>query len=350
MNSLIRQSVEALSAYVPGEQPSNDGLIKLNTNENPYAPSARVKETLNEISVDDLRLYPDPLSTALRSRLAEVYGFAPQNVVVGNGSDEILALSTRAFVENEETIGYCDTTYSLYPVLAEIRDVRKRATPLGPNFDWQAPEQNDDALFFLANPSAPTGMLLDKNSVKTFCERSQGVVVIDEAYCDFAEEDCLDLAREMENVLVSRTLSKSFSLAGIRLGYAFGAEALISAMIKLKDSYNVNMLTQRIALAALSDLDHMRKNCTRICETRERIRIKLDELGFKVFPSQANFLWVEPRMVGANEMFQGLREQGILVRHFPGEKTEAYLRVTITTDEQMEALVEGIRRVITDLC
>ena len=349
MKSLIRKSVETLSAYLPGEQPLNDGLIKLNTNENPYGPSVRVKEALEEISMDDVRLYPDPLSTALRSRLAEVYGFSPKNVIVGNGSDEVLALSTRAFVENEETIGYCDTTYSLYPVLAEIQGVRKRAIPLGPNFEWQAPEQHEDALFFLANPCAPTGMLLNKNAVRTFCERSQGIVLIDEAYCDFSEEDCLDLVREMDNVLVSRTLSKSFSLAGIRLGFAFGAEALVSAMLKIKDSYNVNMLTQRIALAALSDLKHMQKNCSRICETRERTRIKLDELGFRVFPSQSNFLWVEPRMVGANEMFEGLRKQGILVRHFPGKKTEAYLRVTITTDEQMEALVAGIEKVIACL-
>jgi histidinol-phosphate aminotransferase len=345
MNALIRHSVEELSAYAPGEQPPVGGLIKLNTNENPYAPSPRVKATLDDISADDLRLYPDPLSTSLRQRLAEVYGVSPEHIIVGNGSDEILALSTRAFVENEETIGYCETTYSLYPVLAEIRDVRKRPIELGPDFEWQTPEHSDDALFFLANPCAPTGMLIDKTAVREFCERAQGVVIIDEAYCDFAEDNCLDLAREMENVLVTRTLSKSFSLAGLRLGFAIGAEVLINAMLKIKDSYNVNLLSQRIALAALSDLDHMRKNCARVCETREHVRWHLDELGFKVFPSQSNFLWVEPQMVNANEMFEGLRDQGILVRHFPGEKTESCLRITITTDDQMDALFEGIRRV-----
>lgn len=342
MSALIRRSVDALSAYVPGEQPESNDLIKLNTNENPYAPSPRVSDALAKILADDLRVYPDPSSMTLRNRLAEVHAVSAEQIIVGNGSDEILALSTRAFVENDTSIGYCDTTYSLYPVLAEIRDVRKRPVSLGQDFEWRMPEHTDDALFFLVNPSAPTGALIDKGTVREFCERAQGVVLIDEAYAEFAEENCLDLALEMKNVLVSRTLSKSFSLAGIRFGYAIGAEPLISAMAKIKDSYNVNMLTQRIALAALSDLDHMRKNCARICETRERVRNQLAELGFKVFPSQANFLWVEPRIVAAKEMFEGLRERGILVRYFQGKKTEAYLRITVTTDAQMDTLVKEI--------
>jgi len=342
---LIRRSVAALEGYVPGEQPSGQTLIKLNTNENPYPPPPKVQQALQAFAVDGLRRYPDPSCLALREKLASYHGASADQVLVGNGSDEVLALCLRAFVEREGSVGYFDPSYSLYPVLAAIEDVSTRPVALGPDFEWAMPAGYEASLFFLANPNAPTGLLFSKHDVRAFCEVFPGVVLIDEAYVDFAREDCVDLALSLPNVLVARTLSKSFSLAGLRLGYAVGSTALIAALHKIRDSYNVSALSQALAEAALDDVGAVRENIGRIRATREKTAEDLGARGFSVTPSDANFLWVRPPDGGAKELFAALRQENILVRYFPGPRTGEHLRITIGTDGQMAQFVEALDRI-----
>lgn len=336
---MIRKSVTRLQAYVPGEQPRDPGIIKLNTNENPYPPSPAVAEVLRSFAVDRLGRYPDPAATELRETLAQLHSVTPDRVFVGNGSDEILALCTRAFVEHDGRIGWFEPSYSLYPVLAAIRDVPGCPVDLPEDFGWCAPEPSDVSLFFLTNPNAPTSLCFPHDEVAAFAARSRAVVVLDEAYVDFADRDHLDTTRACANTLVVRTLSKSYSLAGIRLGYAVGHPELIGALERIKDSYNVNALSQALAVAAVRDQDSMRENVRRIRRTRERLREGLLRVGFDVCASQTNFIWAKPPGGNAEPWFRYLRDRRILVRYFPGRRTGAYLRITVGTDEQVDVLL-----------
>lgn len=345
MNPTIRPSVQELEAYTPGEQPKGAGRVKLNTNENPYPPSPAVARVLRTFAVDSLRLYPDPFSQALRERLAELAGVSPGQVFVGNGSDEVLRLAMRAFTQPGGTVAAFDPTYSLYPVLAAAEELAYRAVPLPEGFGWtEPPAELDATLFCLANPNAPTGVLYPVETVRAFCRRFPGVVLVDEAYVDFSEgRDCLALAKELPNVLVCRTLSKSLSLAGLRVGYAVGAPALIEALYKLKDSYNLDRLAQALALAALGDLPWMQDNARRIIATRKRVAAELEKRGFAVVPSAANFLFVEPPAgTAAADLFAALRAKNILVRYFPGDRTGRFLRVSTGTDAQMDAFLAAL--------
>ncbi|MBN2302726.1 MAG: histidinol-phosphate transaminase [Lentisphaerae bacterium] len=346
--SLIRNSVAKMSGYVPGEQSRSDKIIKLNTNENPYPPSPRVVEALLSLDVGKLRLYPDPVSLELRKELAGRHGCKPENVFVCNGSDETLKLCTQAFVENGGSIGYFNPSYSLYPVLADIREAVKRPIELSDEFEWptDAMADMDFDLFFLSNPNAPTSILYPSDAVRDFCVSGKGVVVIDEAYVDFASHDCMNLALTMDNVLVARTLSKSFSLAGLRVGYAIGPEPLINALMKLKDSYNVDAISQQVALAAVKDSEYMRTNVARICKTRSRLTMLLKDKGYKVYPSEANFIWTKPAGIQAEKLFGILRKKGILVRYFPGDRTGAYIRITIGTDTEIDRLLDTLSKIV----
>jgi histidinol-phosphate aminotransferase len=345
MSTYIRKSVQQLQAYTPGEQPQVAGLVKLNTNENPYPPSPAVARAVAEYAVDALRLYPDPTCVALRERIGAICGCAADQVFAGNGSDEVLRLCTRAFTQDGGAVASFEPSYSLYPVLAAAEQVGYRAVPLAENFGWTEPPAGLDAtLFFLANPNAPTGVFTPVKTIETFCRRFKGVVLVDEAYVDFSGgRDCLDLAKSLPNVLLCRTVSKSFSLAGLRIGFAIGSAELVGALYKLKDSYNVDRLAQAVALAALGDLPWMQANAKKIVATRERVATELVKKGFKVIPSAANFLFVAPPAgVSAADLFEELRAQKILVRYFPGGRTDNYLRVTIGTDGQMDAFLAAL--------
>ncbi len=337
-----------MSAYVPGEQPSDSSVsvIKLNTNENPYPPSPRVAEALSGFSAESLRLYPDPESRKLRRAIADMHGCALEQVFVGNGSDEILALATRVFVEDEGSIGFFVPSYSLYPVLAEIRGVAARPVELGADFEWRMPDDYSASLFFITNPNAPTGMRYPRQEIVSFCRRFKRVVVIDEAYAFFADEHCADLATTMDNVLAVRTLSKSHSLAGLRVGYAIGSSCLVNALFKAKDSYNLGRIEQCLALAAVLDGETVAKNAERIKATRRRCAELLAELGFEVYPSQTNFLWVRPPRLNAGTLYRELRKHNILVRHFPGPRTCSFLRITIGTDKEVDALVAATAEIL----
>ena len=339
---MIRSSVQRLHAYTPGEQPREPGIIKLNTNENPYPPSPRVAEVLRSIQPDRLRLYPDPVCTELRKRLAALHGCTVDHVFVGNGSDEVLALAVRAFVERDQSVGYFQPSYSLYPVLAAIEDVRTVEVPLTRDFQWVSPSDCGAALFYLTNPNAPTSMMFPQADVEAFCRAYRGVVLLDEAYADFAAWNGMGLALDLPNVLVSRSFSKSFSLAGLRLGYCVGAKPLIEAMFKIKDSYNVDLLAQEIGCAAVDDIAWMRANVAKVKATRERVRDALLARGFHVPVSETNFLWARPGKGEAAVLFEALRARKIYVRYFPGATTGAFLRITIGTDEQMKAFLDTV--------
>ncbi|MFC1497683.1 histidinol-phosphate transaminase [Verrucomicrobiota bacterium] len=346
MEGFIRKSVQQMTAYVPGEQPSETGVIKLNTNENPYPPSPVVVKTLSEMGGEMLKFYPNPESRNLRKKISEIHKCEISNVFVGNGSDELLALCTRAFVENNGSIGYYDPSYSLYPVLADIRDVEKK--PVGLDKEYQAgplPDGYDCSLFFLTNPNAPTGILSPEDRVRGLCESISGVMLIDEAYVDFAKEHQMNLALEYDNVLVARSFSKSYSLAGLRVGYAVGSSILVDALYKVKDSYNVNMISQNLALVALSDIDYMYTNVEKIKNTRARLSKELSDIGYEVYPSEANFLWVRPEGITAKELFERLRKQRILIRYFAGEQTGDCVRITIGTDEEIDKLIKAVKEI-----
>ncbi len=347
MNNLIRKSVQAMSGYVPGEQPKDSDIIKLNTNENPYLPSPDVQDILSMIDVAMLSRYPDPVCMELRKVIAELHGCAVENVFVGNGSDEVLALSIRAFVERDGSVGYFDPSYSLYPILADIEDVEKRPVALDSGFQWQMPQDYSASLFFLTDPNAPTSTGYEKSKVESFVKNFDGVVLIDEAYADFADENCMDFAAEYANVLVARTLSKSYSLASIRLGYCVGHADLIGAMYKIKDSYNINYLTQEVARVAILDQATMHANVQAIVETRKLVANKLSELGFGVFESQTNFLWIKPLGITAQTLFDQLRKKNIIVRYFGGdERTKDYLRVTIGTAPEMFKFLDTVEIIV----
>jgi len=348
MAGVIRKTVTNLEAYVPGEQLAGADVVKLNTNENPYPPSPAVAEALRDFDMDRLRRYPDPVSLRLREAIAERVGCRIENIFVGNGSDEILALCTRAFVENDGGIGYFVPSYSLYPVLADIRAVRRCETPLAPGFSWSEPRVDGCSLFFMTSPNAPTGMAWPRESVLKFCEEFEGVVVLDEAYADFAEHNFLDEAHTWRNILVMRTFSKAYSLAGLRVGFVVGPEALIEALFKIKDSYNLDAPAQALAEVAVRDQAGMRANRDRIVATRGRLAAALDAMGFEVYPSQTNFLWVKPSAVPARQLFQRLRERRILVRHFDGQLTGEYLRITVGTDQDVDILLAALRDLTGD--
>jgi histidinol-phosphate aminotransferase len=353
--SLIRPLVRRLHPYVPGEQPKIRGLIKLNTNENPYPPSPKVLAAIKAAADERLRLYPNPTADTLRGKLAQFHGCAPGQIIVGNGSDELLALAVRAFVEPGQSVQFFTPSYSLYPVLADIHGARRNAVPLAPDFALPAVSQLRrqgawDArapLTIITTPNAPSGRGYSTEELRAFCRAQSGVVVLDEAYVDFARENAFSLALEFPHVLVARTFSKAYSLCSLRVGYCAGHAALIEALQKIRDSYNVNGLGQAAAVATLGDLPYYRRNFKRLIATRERLSDELRALGFAVLPSQTNFIFTRPPKFGAQEWLRKLRERKVLVRWFSAPETRDFLRISIGTDAEADALLRAARKILT---
>src|SRR5450432_1725200 len=380
--SLIRPLVHDLHAYVPGEQPKIKGLIKLNTNENPYPPSPRVQAVVKAAVDGRLRLYPNPTAQMLREKLAKLHGCTPENIIIGNGSDELLALATRAFVEPlergqparesagftasqlagrlpalrpQEIVQYFTPSYSLYPVLADIHGAAKNAVPLKLDFSLPSVAELkrgkqwdfDTALTFVTTPNAPSGRGYKTVELEKLCRAQNGVVVLDEAYVDFANEHALKLALKFPHVLVARTFSKAYSLCFQRVGYLVGHPELIAALNKIRDSYNVNGLGQIAAEPTLADLKFYRANFKKIIATREWLSHELTKLGFRVLPSQTNFILAQPPKFPAQEWLQKLREKKILVRWFSAPEVRDYLRITIGTPAEAAALVKAARKILS---
>lgn len=335
---MIAKSVRKLEGYVPGEQPKNRNVIKLNTNENPYPPSPKCAEVLKNFDLDDLRRYPDPDCTELKAALAKLNGTTPDRIFVGNGSDEILALAARAFVENDEAIGSLDPSYSLYKTLAAIRDVKW----VGNRTDGKV------ALFLWTNPNAPTGTLAARDFVAKTTKSFKGVMLVDEAYADFSRDNCMALATAPgnRNVIVMRTFSKSFSLAGLRVGYCVGPKPLIEALVKVKDSYNVDAIAQKVALAAVKDVKWMRANVKKVVATRTKVAEAMRLRGWTVNESESNFLFARPPAgIEAEAVFRELRRRNIFVRWWGIKNVRDFIRVTIGTDGQMQAFLRELERI-----
>jgi histidinol-phosphate aminotransferase len=374
-SQLIRPLVRELHPYVYGEQPKIKGLIKLNTNENPYPPSPKVLAAIRAAVDGRLRLYPNPTAQVLREKLAKLHRCHADNIIVGNGSDELLALATRAFVEpgvgqassrsKQQATGrmpappcrvvqFFTPSYSLYPVLADIHGAVKNAMPVNPDFslpplrelklgkvwDFRA------ALTFVTTPNAPSGRGYSTCELAALCKAQRGVVVLDEAYVDFADENAMALALKYPHVLVARTFSKAYSLCFQRVGYCVGHRDLIAALHKIRDSYNVNGLGQIGAEATLDDLPYYRANFKKIIATREWLSRELTKLGFWVLPSQTNFILARPSRFSASAWLQSLRVQKVLVRWFNRPEVKDYLRITIGTAAEAKALASTARKIL----
>lgn len=358
----VRPLVRSLHAYVPGEQPKVRGLIKLNTNENPYPPSVKVLDAVRGAVDGRLRLYPNPTAERLRDRLARLHGCDPGQVIVGNGSDELLAMAVRCFVEpapgsevsNASRVQYFSPSYSLYPVLADMHGAVRNPVPLRDDFGLPAVGELKRgglwdfraALTFVTTPNAPSGRGYATADLDALCGAMRGVVVLDEAYVDFAREHAMELALKHRHVLVARTFSKAYSLCFQRVGYFVGHPELIAALQKIRDSYNVNGLGQVAAEATLGDLGYYRSNFRKIMATRDRLSEALSGLGFRVLPSDTNFLLVEPPKPAASFWLEALRERKILVRWFSAKGLESYLRITMGTDREMDTLLKAVRSIL----
>ncbi|PPD47386.1 MAG: histidinol-phosphate transaminase [Methylotenera sp.] len=345
--------VHKLTPYVPGEQPKINNLVKLNTNENPYGPSQKVIEALKLEAAETLRLYPDPNSDALKAAIAKVHHLDSSQVFVGNGSDEVLAHVFQALLKHDLPLLFPDITYSFYPVYCGLYDINYQTIPLTEDFgicveDYSKP--NGGIIF--PNPNAPTGMPLPLAKIEWLLQNNtESVVVIDEAYVDFGTESAVTLVNQYPNLLVTHTLSKARSLAGLRVGYALGSFELIEALIRVKDSFNsypIDRFASAGAVAAMLDADYFDETCAKVVATREALIKDLVSLGFDVLPSGANFIFAKHQTRDGAELSSALRKHNIIVRHFKSPSRIApYLRITIGTDAQSELLLKALRAILS---
>jgi len=353
MSRFLSERFEKLKAYVPGEQPRNMSYIKLNTNESPYPPAPQVVEALTAKELNDLRLYSDPECRLLRMALADYYAVSAENIMVGNGSDEILSFAFMAYCDKKEGVSYPDISYGFYPVYSDLYGISKCEIPLRDDFTICTEDYyNAGTTIVIANPNAPTGICLSIADIESIVKTNpNNVVLIDEAYIDFGGESCIPLTEKYDNLLVVQTYSKSRSLAGARLGYAIGNAELIADLDKLRCStnpYNINRLTLLAGRAALTGQAYSDINNFEIIRTREYTTEKLKELGFKLTDSKANFIFARHQKLEGKDLYQGLRERGILVRHFDKPRITDFVRITVGTKEQMDTLLNTLKVVLTD--
>jgi histidinol-phosphate aminotransferase len=341
--SPFRPHIERMAGYVPGEQPREGGFIKLNTNENPYPPSPRALEAVVAALDDRLRLYPDPTGTAFRQAVARRHGVDPETVLAGNGSDDLLTIITRAFVGPGDLLVYPSPSYILYRTLAELQDARVAEVAFSPEWslDPGAFAVPGARLAFLANPNSPSGTALPPEQVAALAGRLDCPLVVDEAYADFAESDCIALVAGHANVIVTRSFSKGYSLAGLRLGYLIARPEVVAGLVKVKDSYNCDTLSLAAGAAALGDRDYLAQTRSRILATRRRLTAAVRDLGYHVPESQANFVWCTGGPPAA-EVYQALKQRKILVRlmRYPGLPDG--LRITVGTDAEIDRLLEAL--------
>lgn len=349
MSNLWSPLVRELDPYVPGEQPKGQNLVKLNTNENPYPPSPKVGLAISRDEIQALRLYPDPDSSRLKQCIADYYQIEREQVFVGNGSDEVLAHSFVAFFKQSRAILFPDVSYSFYPVYANLFGIETKTPSLNKDFtiDISAFDQPNGGVI-LPNPNAPTGICLALSDIRSLLEANgDSVVIIDEAYIDFGGESAVCLINEYDNLLIVQTLSKSRSLAGLRVGYAMGQAHLIDALDRVKNSFNsypLDRLAEVAAIAAFEDEDYFVECCNKVMATREWTIEELTKLGFSILPSKTNFVFAKPSQDSAQSVFDGLRSQGIIVRYFNKPGLSDYLRISIGTRDEMIKLIEALTK------
>lgn len=339
--------VHNLQPYVPGEQPKMANLVKLNTNENPYGPSPKVLEAIQMGVSDRLRLYPDPTSHELKQTIADYYKVNTANVFVGNGSDEVLGHIFHALFQHEPPLLFPDITYSFYPVYCQLYKIDYQTVPLTADFQIDINDYlRDNGGIIFPNPNAPTGCVLSVDEIERLLQHNQdSVVVVDEAYIDFGGETAISLTQKYPNLLVTQTLSKSRSLAGMRIGFAVGHADLIEALVRVKDSFNsypLDSLAEAAAVAAFRDRSYFKETCDKVIQSRDKVTKGLQELGFEVLPSAANFVFTRHPEYDAADLAAGLRKEGVIVRHFNKRRIDQFLRITIGTPSENQHLLSVI--------
>ena len=344
MSTYLSNRFKGLKVYEPGEQPQDRSYIKLNTNESPFPPSPAVLDALNRDEAAKLNLYPDPDTRSARTAIGAAYGLQPENVILGNGSDELLAFAFQAYCDASTPAVFADITYGFYSVFARINNVGAKIIPLDGSFRLNPPDYaNAGGTVFIANPNAPTGLALELDDIEYIVRENCGnIIVIDEAYVDFGAESASRLVSTYKNLIVVHTMSKSKNLAGARIGYAFANVGLIGDLNAMKFSfnpYNVNKLSLLAASAAFEDAGYYAACVGKIMKTRARTALELTKRGFDVLDSKTNFLFAKPGFTGGESYYKGLKERGVLVRHFSQERIKDFVRITIGDESQMDALV-----------
>lgn len=347
--SYVRPEIAAMAGYVPGEQPQEGGFIKLNTNENPYGPSPAVREAIDEALRRGLQKYPDPMCGQFRRKAAEVLGVPPEWILCGNGSDDILTIATRTFVGQGEALRLPYPSYILYRSLAQIQGARPEEVLFEP--DWSLDDRFAEAteqlkLVFLPNPNSPSGTVIPPERVLELARRLPCPLLVDEAYADFSETNCMSLVAQCDKIMVSRTLSKSYALAGLRFGYVVAQPSLIAEMVKVKDSYNCDSLSIAAAAAALGDQAWLAENRAKILATRGRLVAGMRNLGFVAVDSQANFTWNVHPQQPAHPLYLRLKQERILVRYMDYPGWGDGLRITVGTDPEVDACLERLRAIV----
>jgi histidinol-phosphate aminotransferase len=347
MSNYFRPAIDAMTGYIPGEQPKpGTPVIKLNTNENPYPPSPNALAVLKDINPELLRRYPHPFAQDFRQAISDVLDIPTDWIIVGNGSDDVLNLIVRACAEGDRRIVYPTPTYVLYPTLAQMQPADVIEIPYPPDLELPIADlvAKQGAITFIASPNSPTGHVVPLDDLRKLASQLTGVLVVDEAYTDFANASALPLVHEFDNVLICRTLSKGYSLAGLRLGFGIGQPSLLSGLFKVKDSYNIDAIACLVGAAAFRDQAYKNTCIERVTASKAKLATQLAQLGFQVPDSQANFLWVyPPDRQDAKSLYLGLKEQGILVRYFPQPGLSDRLRITVGTDEQNQSLISALQ-------
>ncbi len=351
MSRFLNSKLLNLDAYTPGEQPKDMEYIKLNTNESPYPPSKEVVDAITKSEIEKLKLYPDPEAKVLKEKIAKLHGVTSKNVFLANGSDDILNFAFMAFCGDGKIAHFPDISYGFYKVFAELHNVKYNSLPLENNFTIDYKKYfNADGMVVIANPNAPTGIALTLAEIEEIIiNNPDNVVLIDEAYVDFGAESCYNLTKKHDNLLVVQTFSKSRSMAGARLGFAIASEGIIEDLEKIKYStnpYNINRLTMIAGEAAIDSNSYYMDNCKKICETREYTAKELEKMGFEVIPSKANFVFAKHINIDGELIYEQLKANGVLVRHFTAERICQYNRITIGTKEQMDILIDKLKNII----
>ncbi len=352
MSRFLSNLYSSLKEYVPGEQPQDKKYVKLNTNESPFPPSDSVIAAVTDEEVSRLCLYSDPESKLLKAKLAEAYSLESKNVFVANGSDDILNFAFMAFAR-ENGAAFPEISYGFYPVFAELYNIDSLIIPLEEDFSIDINKYiSCGKMVVIANPNAPTGKALPKEDIERIISSNpDNVVLIDEAYVDFGGESVVDLVNKYDNLLVVQTFSKSRSMAGARLGFAFASEEIIKDLEKIKYStnpYNINRLTQLMGVKALEEQEYYDNNCKKIIENREFTVNELEKIGFEVLPSKANFIFAKHKKISGEKIYLELKDKGVLIRHFTSEKIKNFNRITIGTKQQMEVLIEKLNEIIEE--
>lgn len=342
-------NLQKMAEYIPGEQPQNlEEYVKLNTNENPFPPSKAVLEAIKGACDETLRRYPNPTAMPVREYFAEMHSLSPEHVFVGNGSDEIFTLIFRGFIEPRQRAAFPYPSYSLYYTLSEANGIKYDKIPLTKTLDVDFGKflEKEYALVIVANPNNPTGKGIEEKAAQAFLQKFKGLLVIDEAYVDFYGETLLHFVKEFDNCIITRSLSKSYSLAGLRVGFAIAHPDIIRGLLKLKDSYNIDRLAQVGALAALKDIKSFRYNIQMVKNNKEYLEEMLESLGFETIPSKANFVFTKHPSISSKELYERLKERKILVRWFDGPVQSEYIRISVGTMMEIKTLLKALKEIL----